>query len=116
MSSKPGGFLSLALLVALGSAACASRPERQVPEMARLLPYIEDGRTSKEQILLKLGEPSGHFEGERILTYRMIEGAAGEAVAAPPQGLGGWEGACFSLVLVFDERQILKTHNLLRVR
>jgi hypothetical protein len=39
---------------------------------SRWLPSFENGRTSREQILVNLGQPSGTFENGRIYTYRLI--------------------------------------------
>jgi hypothetical protein len=97
-------------------AGCAGRPEREVPNAPNLLPFLKDGSTTKEDVLLKLGEPSGRFESERILTYRMADGENGGLAVTSPRGIGGWETARYSLVLVFDDRQILTTHSLVRVR
>jgi hypothetical protein len=46
----------------------------------------------------------------------MADDEKGGIAVASPQGIGGWEKARYSLVLVFDDRQILKNHNLVRVR
>jgi len=106
----------------LGTAAlaflsgCASRPEREVSDASALLPFLQDGSSTKEELLLKLGEPSARFEGERILTYRMADSEKEGLAVASPRGIGGWETARYSLVLVFDDRQILKKHHLVRVR
>ena len=35
------------------------------------LQFLVNGTTTREDVLLKLGEPSGRFEGERILTYML---------------------------------------------
>jgi outer membrane protein assembly factor BamE (lipoprotein component of BamABCDE complex) len=36
------------------------------------LDAMENGKTMREEVLLKFGIPSAQFEGERILTYRMV--------------------------------------------
>ena len=80
------------------------------------LSFLVDGKTTGEEIMLTLGEPSGRFEKDHIFTYRMAEDARGRLAIAAPGGVGGWEIANFSLVLVFDDRRVLKTHKLIRVR
>jgi hypothetical protein len=35
------------------------------------LPFVQDGNTSKEEVLRSLGEPNYRYEGGRILTYKM---------------------------------------------
>jgi hypothetical protein len=71
------GAVFMAFGVGLPLLGCASRPERESRDLAMLLPYLEDNKTTKEAVLMKLGEPSGHFEGERILTYRMADDEKG---------------------------------------
>jgi hypothetical protein len=118
-SKSKASFMAWVVMVGFPMVGClsnASRPERDVLDMSVHLPYLKDGKTLKEEILLKLGEPSGRFEGERILTYRMADDENGGYSVASPQGIGGWETARYSLVMVFDDHLVLKTHNLVRVR
>ncbi len=89
---------------------------------AKWLSYLEDGRTAKQQVLLRLGLPSAQFEGEKILTYRMKlskkEGlvvVSRESDAKNPW-LSQWVRAEYSLVLIFDDQHVLKRHSLLHVR
>ena len=35
------------------------------------LPFVQDGKTSKEEVFRRLGEPDNRYEGGRILTYIM---------------------------------------------
>ena len=109
-------LLVAALAAAIPLAGCAIRPERDVPGAELKLSFLADGKTSGEEVLLALGEPSARFEKDRIFTYRMAEDRSGSLTVAVPQGIGGWEKASLSLVLVFDDRRILKTHKLIRVR
>ena len=39
---------------------------------SRWLPPLETGSTTREQVVEKLGQPSGTFENGRIFTYRLI--------------------------------------------
>jgi hypothetical protein len=93
-------------------AGCATAP---VKGRADLLAFLVDGATTRETVLLQLGQPSGRFERERILTYRLgydektgnhwlVEREAG------PSGWAAWDRARYSLVLVFDERGVLRKH------
>jgi hypothetical protein len=81
-----------------------------------LLSFLEDGASTKESVLLKLGQPSGQFEGENILTYRMTVSDETGLVVTCAAGQGGWQLARYSLVLVFDARHVLQKHNLVQVR
>ena len=37
--------------------------------MQKYLPYIQDGSTTREDVLLKLGMPSAQYEEEQVPTY-----------------------------------------------
>lgn len=41
------------------------------------LAFLADGKTTREEVLLRLGTPSNHFEGERILTYAFSRSSTG---------------------------------------
>lgn len=88
--------------------ACASAP------LADRLAFLVDGSTTKEDVLFRLGLPSAEFEGERILTYRIGTGAKRGTVVVPRHA-GDWQGAEYSLVLVFDAQQVLRRHALIKV-
>ena len=62
------GFLIILLI-----AGCAETRLQTVDDatLQQQLALLEDGKTTKEAILLKFGIPSSQFEGERILTYRL---------------------------------------------
>jgi hypothetical protein len=72
-------------------------------------------------VLLRLGEPSASFEGERILTYRVGRTEAGErwlvaraVLAGPPKRAG--PAGLESLVLVFAPDGTLEKHALVAVQ
>ena len=50
-------------------AGCAY--ERPIPPDESIIEFLEDGVTTKKEAILELGFPSGKFEEERILTYRL---------------------------------------------
>jgi hypothetical protein len=67
---KIGLFLVSVLLLA----SCATVVVPLEPQLVtERLPFIRDGKTSKEEVLNRLGEPDSRYEGERILTYVMCE-------------------------------------------
>jgi hypothetical protein len=81
-----------------------------------LLDFLEEGKTIKQTVFEKLGQPSGTFENGRILTYRIgSEEEKGyfifDAVPRP-----GWYKSKFSLVLVFDAYGVLVKKSLVSVR
>lgn len=101
----PGAWaLSFALL-----GACANTPVGQ-PD---LLAFIEDGRTTREQAFLALGEPSATYEDGRILTFRLGQDEAGYFLVdrAP-----GFIGVKYSLVMSFDDAGLLRRHSLVAIK
>ena len=106
-------------VVLLWVSACATN----VPHGDRtLLDFLHDGRTSREEVILRLGQPSATFESEKIVTYR-VGSRKDEGYTISRQRESRWETASdtwvnthFSLVLVFDDAGILKRHALVQVR
>ena len=108
-------YLLLPLLV--GCATTSPLAEKTAEKSAEktFLESLEDGKTSKQMVILKLGQPSGTFEGERILTYRIGKDEHGYSVLDRQAG-SPWTGTKFSLVLIFDEHNVLQKHSLVSVR
>ena len=113
------------LLICLSSfllIGCAAQKLRIAPHEIeqKWLPFLEDGRTTKEDVLVKFGLPSAQFEGERILTYRlMIDENEGPIVVAREAHIfvpRSWYRAEYNLVLIFDDQHILQKHSLIQVR
>lgn len=111
-----GLVLSICLLLA---PACAT-PELQVADPSTLLKgelaFLTDGLTTREEVLLHLGIPSGYFEGERILAYALRADTAktwhvGTRPPPPPGGFQSWTLGTGSLVLVFGPEGILLRHS-----
>jgi hypothetical protein len=100
----------MACAFALLLAACASEPIGQ----GGLLDFLDDGRTLRQDVLLKFGDPSAQYEGDRILTYRLAQDKAGYFLAGGARS--DWSVAPFSLVLVFDDAGVLRRHSLVQVR
>ena len=121
-------FLSLVLV------SCAPTLQQLAPAEAeqRWLPFLQDGKTTKEEVVLKLGTPSAQFQGERILTYRLAEDRGSrfeetkgliptprEIVALAPQPgqlVSAWVRGTYNLVLVFDQRGVLQKHSFIKVK
>jgi hypothetical protein len=100
--------LAMAVLLAV-LAGCSTTPIGK----RDLLDFLQDGKTTREDVFLRLAEPSATFESGRILTYRMDEDEGGYTI----KGAKGvkWS-AKYSLVLSFDEKGILRRHALVRVQ
>lgn len=102
---------------------CASKtPPAKVAEIEqRYLAFVRDGVTSREQALLQLGLPTGQFEGERIMTWRLCyNGETLFPIAAerPPDDprYTMWRVPAYNLVLVFDARNLVQRHSFIEVR
>lgn len=107
--SRPGPALVLACLLA----ACHT-PLVKTSDPAQLggeLAFLRDGVSTREEILVHLGEPAAAFEGERVLSYQLERDAAGGyRTRLPMTGkLVRWN---VSLVLVFREDGVLEEHAL----
>ena len=97
------------VLLLLLFAGCATTPLGR----ADLLAFIEDGRTSREEAYLQLGEPSAFFEGGRILSFRLGQDDGGYFLVEKAKG---FVDVRFSLMMVFDDRGVLQRHSLVRVK
>ena len=116
-------MISLAVVV-LCIGGCASRVSQEQWQ-ARALSFVQDGTTTREQVLMKLGDPTGRYEAHRIFTYRIarvgdddlrVVGRLGRDAAYAGHN---WEPADYSLVLVFGGDGgggILAKHSLVSVR
>jgi len=99
--------------------ACRLR-DRAARGRADLLNFLADGKTTKEEVLVQLGQPSGKFEQEKILTYQLgyESGNNGYYVVERESSWNNepvWLNTQYSLVLVFDGQNILRRHSLVEV-
>jgi hypothetical protein len=109
----------LVLILALTLAGCATTPP-SLKGSPDLLKFLSDGRTTRTEAIITLGQPSGRFESENILTYRLgVEPRnSGYYVVERETTTNGWPtwtAAKFSLVLVFDDAGVLRKHSLVKV-
>ena len=117
-------FAAIGLMILLAVSGCAETKLQTVDDsiLQQQLSSLEDGKTSKQDILLKFGIPSSQFEGERILTYRLrfntnenrFEVISREVDRRDPR-FAEWVQTEYNLVLVFDEKHILQKHSMLRI-
>ena len=105
------------LLLTVALVGCVTGPPRG---RADLLNFLADGKTTKEEVLVQLGQPSGKFEQEKILTYQLVyeSGNNGYYVVERESSWNNepvWLNTQYSLVLVFDGQNILRRHSLVEV-
>jgi len=110
-------LLTCALLIT-GCATPKVQPaDPQLIFKSELLGFLQDGVTTREEAVLKLGIPSAQIEGEKILMYQLRADENGKWHMVAPRwnvntGLRTWsEGTC-SLVLVFGANGVLQKHSL----
>lgn len=81
-----------------------------------LLEFLQVGQTTREEVLTHLGQPSGTFEQDRILTYRLgFDGDQGYYLISP-KPLMPWRSVRFSFVVVFDDKGVLRNHKMIEVQ
>ncbi len=72
------------------------------------LAFLEDGKTTKEEVESKLSVPFYEYKDGRIWTYTMLITEEGSLEANA--------SGHYHLVLVFDENNILRKHSFLRFK
>jgi len=84
-----------------------------------VLAFLEDGRTTREEVLLRLGTPNARFEGERMITYAYWKTSDGKwfrRARSQVHESGGvpfaYPGPTHNLVLVFTPEGVLSRHSL----
>jgi len=109
------GIILVAISLLLLTVGCETT--QAIPGASRdLLDFLNDGTATREEVVLKLGQPSASFEQERILTYRIGENTKQGYFVITPNQLRQWLFVNHSLVLVFDNDGILKKHSLVDVQ
>ncbi len=90
--------------------ACAQFYVNDIELQQKWLAFLEDGKTDREEIVLRLGRPESQFENGRIWIYAMLLNEEGK-LEVRKERYFHWQ---YNLVLVFDG-DVLKRYSLLRV-
>jgi hypothetical protein len=107
-----GTALVASFLAALLLCGCASAEKSTAgPDV---LSFLQDGHTSREEIISHLGSPSRAIQKERFLFYRVGHDSGGYFVGELNHRR--WADVRYSLVLVFDDAGVLKEHSIVSVR
>ena len=112
MGQKKGNAMKpamITLLLTIFLVGCAATPIGR----ADLLDFVVDGRTTREQAYLELGEPSGIYEGGSILTYKLDKDETGYF---PIESRQGFMGIRYNLVMVFGPDGVLERHSLVPIK
>lgn len=104
--------LSLLMLV-LSIGGCATTQETG---NKRLLDFLVDGQTSKQEVILALGQPSGVYENESVYTYRIVGDSSTGFKPSKSFSPCGWHDITYSLVVIFDDQDVLKRHSLVPIQ
>ena len=91
--------------------ACATQP---MQGRADLLGFLQDGKSTREDLYLKLGPPSREFEKGRIVSWRLSKDEAGYFLVS--SAATGWYGARYELVVVFTTDNVVQRHSLVEIR
>jgi hypothetical protein len=68
-----GVNIGLALACTFLLTGCATVVAQLDPQLvSERLPFVQDGKTSKEEVLRRLGKPDHRYEEGRILTYTIL--------------------------------------------
>ena len=78
-----------------------------------LLDFIQDGVTTRADIVLRLGEPSATYENSRIMTYRLSRDEGGWFLQVSDKR---WHGNVANLVVVIDDHSVVIRHSLVQFR
>lgn len=95
------------------------------------LDFLRDGQTKKEEVSQKLGKPSYDFSGSfaksNVLSYRLNCKDEKECFIVPiysdsayrmfpNSNIYNWIESDSNLILLFEEHDILKRHNLIQIK
>jgi hypothetical protein len=98
-----------AFLLGLACVGCATKEPQGRQD---LLTSLVDGTSRCPDVVATLGEPSGRYESDRLLTYRIAEHPAGWYRVANGER---WNTANYSLIVVCNAQRELEKHTLVRV-
>jgi hypothetical protein len=109
---------------------CTTVVAQMEPQLvSERFPFVQDGKTSKEDVLLSIGEPDNRYEGGRILTYKRcgythledqlrlsntrLSDEKGEALRAAVRCSAELTN---TLILVFGPDDLVERHSLVLVK
>ena len=108
---KSGIYILICLVFIIACCATDLRPVDKYLEETSLS-FIEDGKTTKDEIILKYGFPMKTFNNGGILIYNTAFSEKRGFITMQDVAKVG----DYHFVFVFDENNILKRHSFLKVR
>ena len=106
--------LVVMILLTAGCAAWTVAPQDQ-QFVSERLPFLRDGKTSRKEVLSRLGTPDYRHEGGRILAYKIWTCAMEEQRPLIAETRCGDSGT-YNLILVFGPDNLVERHSLVRVK
>jgi hypothetical protein len=104
------------MIIVLGAVGCSSYVAPLEPQTTRSwLPFLIEGRTSKEEVLNRLGTPFSEYEDGNISVYILRENLNSQ-LQVSDFGRSDWNPEIYNLVLVFGPTKIVEKYSLVRVR
>ncbi|MEW6603026.1 MAG: hypothetical protein AB1499_18790 [Nitrospirota bacterium] len=102
--------LSVLFLLFLLVTACAYKSIEHGTEIEEdQVAKIIDGKTTKQEIFIEFGDPSKTMDNEKVFFYSWTRGSKSAIL-----GLGGGTAHTKSLVIVFDENGVVRSHKITR--
>ncbi len=102
-------FMALGLCMIMIS-GCAYKSIKHGEEITdEQVAKIVDGKTAKDEIFIEFGNPSKTMDNEKVFFYNWTRGSKSSFL-----GLGGGTAYTHSLVIVFDEKGVVKSHKITR--
>jgi len=110
-----GVNIGLVLACTVLLTGCATVVAQLEPQLvSERLPFVQDGKTSKEEVFRSLGEPDNRYEGGRILTYTKCEDGhwVGNIRCSPERT----NTLMNTLILVFGPDDVVERHSVVLVK
>jgi hypothetical protein len=108
MKKLIGTFLLVSFLAAFSS--CGYKSIKHGSEISEgEVEGIADGKTTKDEIYIKFGEPKKILEDGKVFIYNWVRGSKWHIL-----GFGSGSAYGTSLIVTFDERGIVKGHRITR--
>jgi outer membrane protein assembly factor BamE (lipoprotein component of BamABCDE complex) len=98
------------LLVSMLNFSCSYKTIKHGTEITdEQTATIQDGKTTKQDIIMKFGEPTRTMDNENIFFYTWTRGSKGSIM-----GFGSGSAYSTTLAVAFDETGVVKNHNITR--
>ena len=102
--------LTLWIIVALFTSGCSFKSISHGSEITdEQIAQIVDGKATKSDIFMNFGNPTKSMDSEKVFFYTWTRGSKNSIL-----GIGSGTAYSYSLVVVFDDKGVVKSHKLTR--